>query len=154
MSTSRIEIESRIPHRAPFLFVDRIVEETEDHLVAEWKVPPEAWFFQGHYPSNPVTPGVILSEHAFQCAALMISALLGDERDAADTPVLTKIERARYKRIVRPAETVTTRVHVTERLGPAWYMAARVTCDGATAVDIRFVLTSTGAMARLGEAAG
>ena len=66
-------------------------------------------------------------------------------------PVLTKIEGARFKRIVKPGETIATEVRVAERLGPAWYLSAKVTCDGETVLRIRFVLSATAAMQRAGE---
>lgn len=147
----RSSIEARIPHRAPFLLVDRLVDETDATLEAEWDVPADADWFRGHYPGEPVLPGVLLSEHVFQAAACLISARLSGFAAGDGVPVLTKIESARFKRIVRPGETVRTRVSVRDTLGPAWYMDGQVTCGGATALKIRFVLSATAA---LGRAAG
>ena len=155
MSTDpRAEIEAVIPHRDPFLFVDRIVTREAQAIECAWTVPTDADFFRGHYPGQPVTPGVILSEHTFQCAAVLIAhALPGTPGFSPEegVPVLTKIESARFKRMVLPGETVTTRVQVAERLGPAWYLSAKVTCAGATVLNIRFVLSATAAMQRAGE---
>jgi 3-hydroxyacyl-[acyl-carrier-protein] dehydratase len=145
----RAAIEARIPHREPFLFVDRIVEECEDGILCEWRVPPDADWFRGHYPGRPVTPGVILSEHVFQCAALYVSGRL-DGFDAGDgVPVLTKIEGARFKRMVDPGDELSTRITLTERLGPAWYLAGKVTGGGKAVLNIRFVLSATEAMKRV-----
>ena len=146
---NRAEIEAAIPHRAPFLFLDRVVERSQDALVCEWTVPPDADWFRGHYPGKPVTPGALLSEHVFQAAALMISLTLGGLAKDEGVPVLTRIADARFRRMVLPGETLTTRVEVDERVGPAWYCKGRTTCGGATVLRIRFALTVTGAMARL-----
>jgi len=146
---NRAEIEAAIPHRAPFLFVDEIVERGDEGLVSAWRVPTDASWFAGHFPGEPVTPGVILSEHAFQSAAVFVSLELGGFSADDGVPVLTKIEGARFKRIVRPGETVSTTVRVTERLGPAWYFSAKTTCAGQTVANLRFVLSATGAMKRV-----
>ena len=147
-SDPRAEIEEAIPHRPPFLFVDAIEDRGEDWLETRWCVPEDADFFRGHYPGQPVTPGVILSEHCFQTAALLISNALGGFSPEDGVPVLTKIEGARFRRMVTPGETVTTRATVADRVGPAWYMKARVQGSQGKVLDIAFVLTATGALER------
>jgi 3-hydroxyacyl-[acyl-carrier-protein] dehydratase len=140
----RNEIEAAIPHRDPFLFVDRIIARSEDALDCAWRVPPDAAWFEGHYPGAPVTPGVILSEHVFQCAAILASERSQGFGNGGGVPVLTTIERARFKRMVAPGEALETRVELTEQLGPAWYMKGTVRTAGderATVLSIRFVLS-------------
>lgn len=145
----RSSIEALIPHRDPFLFVDQILSSSETGIHCAWRVPADAAWFRGHYPGNPITPGVILSEHAFQCAALFISQQLAGFDAADGVPVLTKIENARYKRMVLPGESLETQVSVRERLGPAWYLSAKVSCEGQTVLNIRFVLSASEAMKRV-----
>ncbi len=149
LTMDRAAIEAAIPHRPPFLFVDRVTDRTEESLTSEWTVPADADFFRGHYPGQPITPGVLLSEHTFQTAALLISNALSGFAAEDGVPVLTKIEGARFKRMVLPGETVKTTVRVTERLGPAWYMSGKVTCEDKTVLQIRFVLSASDAMARV-----
>ena len=148
---NRAEIEAAIPHRAPFLFLDRVVDRGEDFLVGEWTVPAEADWFRGHYPGQPVTPGALLSEHVFQAAAVLISLALDGSSATDGVPVLTKIADARFRRMVLPGETLTTRVEVDERVGPAWYCSGATTRGGESVLRIRFVLSATGALARLGK---
>ena len=148
-SEARAEIEAAIPHREPFLFVDRILSRSEQGIQCAWRVPEDADWFRGHYPGQPVTPGVILSEHAFQCAAIFLSEQLSGFSAEDGVPVLTKIENARYKRMVQPGESLETQVSLRERLGPAWYLSAKVSCAGATVLNIRFVLSGTEAMQRV-----
>lgn len=144
----RAAIEAAIPHRAPFLFLDRVLEWGEDSIRVAWRVPPEADFFRGHYPGQPVTPGALLCEHAFQAAACLISRALGGFEEEDGVPVLTKIEGSRFRRMVLPGDKLETEVKVRERLGPAWYLTATVRCDEKTAVQTRFVLTATGALSK------
>jgi len=145
----RAAIEARIPHREPFLFLDRILEfgpagapraETSA-LVSEWTVPPQADFFRGHYPRFPVTPGVILCEHAFQSMAILLQER-GVSFDLGDgVPVLARVEKAKFRRMVRPGETVRTKVEMAEVIGPAFYLAAKTSVGAELALEIRAAMT-------------
>lgn len=137
---ARAAIEALIPHRDPFLFVDRIVEQGTDRIVTEWDVAADFYAFRGHYPAFPVLPGVLISEFAFQTAACLFSAEAEPTVDARAVPVLTKIEDARFRRIVRPGETLRAEVDVVGRVGPARYCKALVTCGGETVLRVRFTV--------------
>lgn len=141
----RAAIEARLPHREPFLFLDRILallaEAEPATLVAEWCVPATADFFRGHYPGNPVTPGVILCEHAFQAAAVLLSERGATFGATRDVPVLARIEKAKFRRIVRPGETLSTKVTLVESVGPASYLEARAAVGSEPALELRCVLT-------------
>ncbi len=144
----RLDVESAIPHRAPFLFVDRVVARFKDGLSAEWRVPVDADFFRGHYPLEPVLPGVILCEHVFQCAAVFVSERIGGFAAQDGIPVLARIEQARFRRIVRPGETIETRVELLECIGPAHVFQGQSAVAGERALRLGFVLAGTGALER------
>ena len=91
-----------IPHRPPFLFVDEIVEVSDRRIVTRKLADPKADFFRGHYPHNPVMPGVLLCECCFQTGALLVGHSLGTERASAGIPVITRIKEAKFKRILAP----------------------------------------------------
>lgn len=144
----RAAIEARLPHREPFLFLERVVAvdagATPPTLRAEWRVPPEADFFRGHYPGNPVTPGVILCEHAAQAAALLLCERGASFGASEDVPVLARIDKARFRRMVRPGETLSTLVTLVESVGPAAFLEARASVGTELALELRCVLTRAG----------
>lgn len=127
-----------IPHRPPFLFVDEIVEVEERRILTRTFVDPEAGFFQGHYPGNPVMPGVLLCECCFQAGALLIVHAVGSLDSSKGVPVLTRINDARFKRIVRPGQTVNVETTLDDELDAAYFMTGRVTVEGKLAVRVTF----------------
>lgn len=147
----RSGIEAAIPHRDPFLLVDSIDAIEEEAIEGRWTPPADGFWFQGHYPGEPVTPGVLLTEHALQTAAVLVSLRLAGFGEEDGIPVLSKLGGGRFRRIVRPGEEVTTRVEVTERVGPAWFMKAKLRCAGQRVAELEFVLTATAAAARAAE---
>jgi len=144
------EVRSVIPHREPFLFVDRIAERGPGRLVTEWRVPPEADFLRGHYPGRPIVPGVLICESAIQSGALLCAQEASDTRPDGAVPVLAKIGDARFKRMVAPGETLRCEVELEERVGEVRYMHAKVTCAGELVLRVKFVVSVTAAGAAAG----
>ncbi len=133
-------ILSAIPHRAPFLFVDRILDRSEREIRAEWTVRDDAAFFEGHYPGHPIVPGVLLCESVFQAGAILCSHDARDRAPQDSVPVLTKIGEARFKHVVRPGETLSIHVTLDERVGAARFMTGRVQSAGRTVLRVSFVV--------------
>lgn len=148
-SDARREVEALLPHRPPFLFVDAIVDRGEGTILTEWHIRPELACFQGHYPGEPVLPGVLITEFALQSGALLIYSAEPEQRTTDGVPVLTRIENARFKKIVRPGETLRAEVRMDEELANARYMSARITSDGARVATLSFVLAIAPAPAPL-----
>jgi len=112
-------ITGRIPHRPPCLWLDRVMELTGESIRAEKTIPADLDIFKGHYPDYPLMPGVLLCEAVFQAGALLVGELLKSEQDRSGVPVLTRINGAKFKREVRPGDTIEIRAALTEQLGPA-----------------------------------
>lgn len=129
---------SAIPHREPFLFVDEVVEVAEDRIVTRKRVDPGADFFRGHYPGQPVMPGVLLCECCFQAGALLIAHREGACDTKRSIPAVTRIQDARFKRIVRPGETVQVEVTLDDTLDNAYFLTGRASVEGSLAVRVGF----------------
>jgi 3-hydroxyacyl-[acyl-carrier-protein] dehydratase len=138
------QIYAAIPHRPPFLLVDEIVEWTEGRIVCRKTFHVDDWFYAGHYPGFPLTPGVLLCEAAMQAGAILLSKHVSPtdgEGAVQRVPVATRINDVRFKRMVRPGETIEIEVDLTERLADAFFLKAKVTCQGKVAVRFEFACT-------------
>lgn len=111
----RAAIEAILPHRPPFLFVDEIVAlEPGVSAHARWTIDAEAWFLAGHFPGNPIVPGVLMVEAAAQVAA--VTALTHPDHQGK-FGVFAGIDEVRFTRIVRPGDTLDMRVAVDRLRG-------------------------------------
>jgi len=128
---------SDIPHRPPFLFVDEIVEIVDRRIVTRTRVDADADFFRGHYPDRPIMPGVLICECCFQAGALLIAHRLR-ERQAAGLPVVTRIQDARFKRIVRPGEVLDVEITLDDELDGAYFLTGRVSADDHLVLRVTF----------------
>jgi 3-hydroxyacyl-[acyl-carrier-protein] dehydratase len=133
------EIHAAIPHREPFLLLDEIVERQERRIVCRKTFRGDEYFYAGHYPDFPLTPGVLLCEAAMQAGAVLLSSQVsaGEQR----VPVATRMNEVRFKRMVKPGETIQVEVELTERLADAFFLVGKVTCDGKLAARLEFACT-------------
>lgn len=136
-------ITDLIPHRPPFLFVDEIVEAAESRIVTRVRANPEADFFRGHYPGQPVMPGVLLCECCFQAGAILIAQRLGALEARRGVPVVTRIADARFRQMVRPGDVLTVEVTIDDVLDTAFFLTGRVSVEGKIALRVTFACTET-----------
>ena len=131
-----------IPHRPPFLFLDRIDEVRADGATCTRTFRTDEPFYAGHYPGNPITPGVLLCESVFQAAAVYLTKKLQSEggAPAGKTPVLCRIEEAKFKGMVKPGDTVSIEVKHVETLQQFHFLTGTVRRDGKAVLTIRFAL--------------
>ena len=137
-----LKVTDLIPHRPPFLWVDKMLEFSSESLVTEKSIPENLDLFQGHYPDHPILPGVILCEALFQTGALLIALLLRNSQDSVSgVPVLTRIEGVKFKRPVGPGDTIRMKVNLKETLGGAWFLKGILRVKGKIAVQVNFACT-------------
>lgn len=135
------EIYKTIPHRPPFLFIDRIIEVNDNSAIAERVVRAEEPHFEGHYPGNPIMPGVLLCEAVFQTAAVYIMK----QKEASGeiggrTPILARIKEAKFKQMVTPGDVIRIEATYTEALSSFHFMKGKVFLNDRVAMSIDFAL--------------
>lgn len=141
------EIQALIPHRWPFLLVDRIVEEDRErgYIKGIKGVTASEWFFQGHFPELPVMPGVLQVEALAQTMAVYVAR---QEGFGDRIGLFAAIEECRFKRIVQPGDTLTLEVTM-EKLGRRMGRGRAVaSVDGEVACEalLSFIIPPEGAL--------
>jgi 3-hydroxyacyl-[acyl-carrier-protein] dehydratase len=134
------EILAAIPHRPPFLLIDEVVAHGDQSIVCRKTFQANEWFFQGHYPGYPIVPGVLMCEACMQAGAVLLSRVVDM---ATGMPVATRASDVKFKRMVRPGETVQIEVTLNERLADAFFMTGKVTCEGKLACRLDFAVAIT-----------
>jgi 3-hydroxyacyl-[acyl-carrier-protein] dehydratase len=137
------EIKAAIPHREPFLLLDEIVERGESRIVCRKRFTGDEFWYRGHYPHFPITPGIILCEAAMQAGAVLLSGLLrgNSNHDPSAVPVATRANNVQFKQMVLPGDTVEIETELVERVSTAFFMKARVTVNGKVACRLEFACT-------------
>jgi 3-hydroxyacyl-[acyl-carrier-protein] dehydratase len=133
------EILDAIPHRPPFLFVDRIVEISGTKIKATKEIRPDEPVFKGHYPRQPIMPGVLICESIFQTGAILLSKLTGGI--GGGIPVLARISNAKFKSIVKPGSILDIEAELVEKVSNAYFMKGKASVAGKTSVTVEFAVT-------------
>ena len=125
------QIKEIIPHRQPFLLIDRVVEyEVGTRCVAIKQVSGNEPFFQGHFPEYTVMPGVLITEALAQTGAV---AILNSEENKGKLAFFAGIDKCRFKKQVTPGDTLKLEVEITKMRGPIGKGNAKATVDGEVA---------------------
>jgi 3-hydroxyacyl-[acyl-carrier-protein] dehydratase len=141
VSALSLEPTHWLPHRPPFLFLDSLISiEPGVRASAHWTLRGDEWFFPGHFPGRPTTPGVLLLESIAQCGAV---AVLADPRYAGRLPLFGGVEHARFRRQVVPGDTVEVVCEMTQLSARGGKGFGRATVEGkiAAETELFFILT-------------
>ncbi|MCA9138843.1 MAG: beta-hydroxyacyl-ACP dehydratase [Planctomycetales bacterium] len=130
------EIEKAIPHRPPMRLIDEIVQRDESSIICKKRFLAGEFFVQGHFPGHPIVPGVIQCECCLQAGAVLLHPYMKDA--AGSVPVATRIDTAKFKRMVRPGDTVEIHVTLNEQLSNAFYLTGKMLVDGKLAMRLDF----------------
>jgi 3-hydroxyacyl-[acyl-carrier-protein] dehydratase len=134
-STIKLPIESEeiakiIPHRYPFVLIDRVVEfEDNKSLKAIKQVTTNEWFFPGHFPGRPVMPGVMILEALAQAAAVL-AIVSSDGVEKGKYVYLVGAEGVKWRKRVVPGDTLTLEVHSVKKRRPMWVITGTASVDG------------------------
>ncbi len=129
------ELIGLLAHREPFRFVDAVEACVPGHSVtARYTVTGDEPFLRGHFPGNPIFPGVLQLEALAQAGAI---ALLADERYAGKLPLFGGVEGVRFRRIVRPGDVVVLDVELERLSARGGWAVAKATVDGAASCQAR-----------------
>ena len=125
------EIMEIIPQRPPFLLIDRVEEYVPGESAVAYKnVTINESFFQGHFPGNPIMPGVLITESLAQAGAI---AILSMEENKGKNALFGGIEKMKFKKMIVPGDTLKLEVRIIKRKGPIGVGEAIATVDGKVA---------------------
>lgn len=139
-------IASLLPHRYPFLLVDRVVELTAgERIVALKNVTVNEPFFVGHFPQRPLMPGVLICEALVQAGGILARASVAPldetlERPADRLAMLTGLDRARFRRQVSPGDQLRLEVAILRRRSTFWKMEGKARVDGKIVAELEFTV--------------
>lgn len=134
------EILKYIPHRYPFLLVDRILEHNGNTIKTQKQLRPDDLWFKGHYPGNPIMPGVLICESVFQSGAILMAKLAEGKGALANEnfPVITRINNVKLRHAVFPGDLMEMEVVLKEQVGPASYLTGQVRVGEKTVLTLEF----------------
>ncbi|MCX6607682.1 MAG: 3-hydroxyacyl-ACP dehydratase FabZ [Acidobacteria bacterium] len=126
-------IRDILPHRYPFLLVDRIIELEEERIVGIKNVTANEPFFVGHFPDFPVMPGVLITECMAQVAGVLVLKSIPDRH--SKLVLLASVDDAKFRRPVRPGDQLRIEMKMVSRKSTICKMTGKVTVDGVVVAE-------------------
>ncbi len=136
------DIRKYLPHRYPFLLIDRVIEYVPDEsLWAIKNVTANEPFFQGHFPSRPVMPGVMILEAMAQASAILASVSLGEQASDNRIYLFAGVDNARFKRQVEPGDQLQIGVQLLRKRKSVWRCGTEAHVEGELACSAELLFT-------------
>ncbi len=130
---NREELKTILPHREPMLLLDE-ASVFKDNAIGSYYVRGDEFFLQGHFPNQPVVPGVILCEILAQTACV----LMKDSVLKGQIPLYTGIEKVRFRAPVHPGDQIYTECRIVRSMAPFYFAEGTVSVDGKVCVTAQF----------------
>ena len=130
-------IEQYLPHRRPMLMLDRVTVFEGETITTEIDTKPEAFYFDGHFPNNPIMPGVIIMECIGQTGALL-AALRGDFNHEEHLLAFTGFEKTRFRKFVKPNVTLCVYCEIVKKRRQLYKFTGRAEVDGELVMQLDF----------------
>ena len=131
-------IRAILPHRYPFLLVDRVDSATDDKIVARKLVSANEPFFEGHFPGNPIMPGVLIVEALAQAGALLVAPQIGFD-PSRQVIYFMAIDKVRFRKPVVPGDILLLEVTPLRRGTSVWKMRGEAKVDGSVVAEAEFL---------------
>lgn len=128
-------IAALLPHRYPFLLIDRVIAFEPKKLVALKNVSGNEEFFQGHFPGHPVMPGVLIIESMAQACGMLVKLSAPPERQHTGVFYLVKVDEARFNRVVVPGDQLRLEVEQKRSMRNMSLFACQAKVDGEAAAE-------------------
>lgn len=129
----RYEIEKILPHRHPMLLIDSAELKEDGSACGKYTVRGDEFFLQGHFPGNPVVPGVILCEMMAQTCAVLMA-----ENSDGKTPLFTSLDKVRFRNVVKPGDSIEFLCRIKKQRTPFYFAEGRGSVNGKLCVEGEF----------------
>ena len=136
---NREEIMKILPHRDDMLLLDDVTK-VDDEAIGHYKVRGDEFFLRGHFPGNPIVPGVIQCEILAQSACV----LMEDALEAGQLPVYTGLDKVRFRNSIRPGDTIKTRCKIKRKKHPFYFAEGVISVDGKVCASAEFSFAVVG----------
>lgn len=133
------EISNLIGVRPPYLWISEVQQANDQHLVATKFLSPELELFQGHFVGCPVFPGALQCEACFQAASALIARI--QSATPGHVPVIARVNQVKFRRLVRPGDTIRVDVRIVDQIPKVFRMRGRVSVDNHLTAELEFYAT-------------